>query len=143
MKRNFSKSNTATGKTAHKEFKIKVGNDYDTATTNEEVNLIFSKLIASIVETGYPSAVIETVLEDGSAAHFGFVIWSNDGGNTGESLSLYLGAEKDTNLVRYWNGVVPNLLNMFYERWGYAPFIESPNRNDVVKWWRDGAIKNN
>ena len=117
--------------------KIKVGEDLIPITTNEEADEVFGKIVYSIVETGYPMAVIEAILEDGSVGQFGFAIWSNNGGDNCECNSFYLDTERNKNLVRYWNSIVPQLIYLFQERWGYTPYIISESTNDIMRSWMD------
>jgi hypothetical protein len=121
--------------------KIKVGEDLIPITTNEEADEVFGKIVYSIVETGYPMAVIEAILEDGSVGHFGFAIWSNNGGDTCASNTFYLDTENNVNLVRFWNSIVPQLIHLFQERWGYIPYMISENQDHIMRFWRDAVYR--
>lgn len=143
------------------EFKIKVGNEqYETAptvrgcikikvgedlilpiTTNEEADEVFGIIVYKIVETGYPLAVIEAILEDGSVGYFGFAIWAKNDDDNCTTNTFYLDTENNTNLVRYFNQIAPQLIHLFLKRWGYIPYMISESQSEITRVWTDAVYR--
>ena len=142
IRKNPDAATGTTTATMRGSLKIKVSEDLIVPiTTNEEADEVFGKIVYSIVETGYPMATIEAILEDGSVGHFGFAIWSNNGGDNCMINTFYLDTENNVNLVRFWNSIVPQLIHLFQERWGYTPYIISKSTNEIMRFWRDAVSR--
>ena len=111
MKHNFSKSNATTATTVTVDF--------------------LSLMCRKIVESGQPIGVNGLNYTDGDRCCLGYALWSKDGEKCIATTS-FLNIDPECEIAKVWTTLVKDVLpSMFEEYWGYIPYIEADNAEDI------------